>query len=65
MNIDPIKVEEIRQLFLDAVSASYSPTVWRQSKGGKSDHSIAKAYRQISLTPLLFKTLERPRALKE
>ena len=47
MNIDPIKVEEIRQLFLDAVSASYSPTVWRQSKGGKSDHSIAKAYRQI------------------
>ena len=58
-------LEEIRQLFLDTVSASYTPTVWRQSKvifipkSGKADYSIAKAYRPISLTPFLFKTLER------
>ena len=64
-HIGPIVVEEIRQLFLDTVSASYTPTIWRQSKvifipkGGKTDYSIAKAYRPISLTPFLFKTLER------
>ena len=65
MDIGPIMTEEIRQLFLDVVSASYTPTHWRQSKvifipkSGKSDYSIAKAYRPISLTPFLFKTLER------
>ena len=32
MNIGPIMIEEVRQLFLDTVSASYTPTSWRKSK---------------------------------
>ena len=65
MNIGPIMLEEINQLFLDTVSAGYTPSIWRQSKvifipkAGKTDYSVAKAYRPISLTPFLFKTLER------
>ena len=43
-HIGPIMIEEIRQLFLDTVSASYTPTIWRQSKvisipkSGKTDY---------------------------
>ena len=62
MNAGPIMSEEVRQLFLDIVSASYTPGIWRQSKvifilkSGKSDYSITKAYSAvISLTPFLFK----------
>ena len=48
MNIGPIMLGEINQLFLDTVSASYTPIIWRQSKvifipkAGKTDYSIAK-----------------------
>ena len=30
IHIGPIMIEEVRQLFLDTVSASYTPTIWRQ-----------------------------------
>ena len=64
-DLGPIMTEEIRILFNDCITAEYTPTIWRQSKvifipkSGKADYTIAKAYRPISLTPFLFKTLER------
>ena len=45
--------------------SGYTPQIWRQSKvifipkPGKDDYAQAKSFRPISLTPFLFKTLER------
>ena len=47
------------------MTSGYTPQIWRQSKVifipklGKDDYSKAKSFRPISLTPFLFKTLER------
>ena len=52
--------------FYDAcINTGYTPRPWRESrvvfipKSGKPDYSQPKAFRPISLTPFLFKTLER------
>ena len=47
------------------MTSSYTPLLWRQSKVifipklGKEDYSKAKSFRPISLTPFLFKAVER------
>jgi hypothetical protein len=53
-------------LIYDAVmTAGYTPLIWRSArvvyipKIGKTDYALAKSYRPISLTPFLFKGLER------
>ena len=52
-------------LYDDMITLNYTPSVLRTSKvimipkSGKDDYSKAKSYRPISLTPFLFKLLER------
>ena len=53
------------KLYDAAIVSGYTPQIWRQSKvifipkPGKKDYAQAKSFRPISLTPFLFKTLER------
>ena len=58
-------IKLITLLYKLLITSHYTPSTWRYSKvimipkPGKSDYSLAKAYRPISLTPFLFKNLER------
>ena len=56
------------ELFNEMLSLGYTPLIMRTSKvimipkAGKEDYSVPKSYRPISLTPFLFKLLERVNA---
>jgi hypothetical protein len=72
-DIKPIVLKHLPDALTDRLVAcfdacqtiGYTPTVWRHSKvvfipkPNKPDYSVAKAFRPISLTPFLFKTLEK------
>ena len=55
----------IQKLFDASIQTGYTPEIWRSSKvvfipkPSKDDYAMAKSFRPISLTPFLFKTLER------
>ena len=63
--LGPNMIKLITLLYQLCVTSHYTPSEWRYSKvvmipkPGKSDYSLAKSYRPISLTPFLFKNLER------
>ena len=58
-------LELLAELYNEMTALNYTPSNLRTSKvimipkGGKPDYTIPKAYRPISLTPFLFKLLER------
>lgn len=58
-------LEVIKLIFERMITAGYTPTKWRESKiiflakPGKEDYAKAKAFRPISLTSFVFKTMER------
>ena len=58
----------VAELYNEMLSLNYTPSNLRTSKvimipkAGKPDYSIPKAYRPITLTPFLFKLLERVNA---
>ena len=55
----------LEQLFNILITLRYTPSLLRTSrvimlaKPGKDDYAMPKAYRPISLTPFIFKLLER------
>jgi hypothetical protein len=58
-------LDAIQYLYDATITSGYTPNIWRQSKvifipkSGKTDYSQAKSFRPISLTPYLFKCLEK------
>ena len=64
-NLPPDMVDRIGKIYDACQTIGYTPIVWRQSKvvfipkPGKPDYTVAKAFRPISLTPFLFKGLEK------
>jgi hypothetical protein len=58
-------LEILKFLYDASITSGYTPNLWRQSKvifipkSGKDDYALAKSFRPISLTPFLFKVLER------
>jgi hypothetical protein len=58
-------IPQLQHIYDAAITCGYTPNIWRQSKlifipkANKADYGQAKSYRPISLTPFLFKALER------
>jgi hypothetical protein len=58
-------IERICDLYAACIKTGYTPTKWRHSrvifipKPGKDDYADPNAFRPISLTPFIFKTMER------
>jgi len=63
--LDYEEIERLKHIFTASIQFGYIPKDWRKSrtvfipKPGKSDYSIPKSFRPISLTSFLFKTMER------
>ena len=61
----PSLYDHLGVIYNAVITSGYTPLIWRKSKVifipkmGKDDYSEPKAFRPISLTPFLFKTLER------
>lgn len=64
-NLGNYVLSKVVLMFKACLALQYTPKIWRQArvvfapKVGKDDYSLAKAFRPISLTPFLFKALER------
>jgi hypothetical protein len=64
-NIPQKLTERICNLYAACIESGYTPTKWRHSKvifipkPGKEDYSDPNSFRPISLTPFIFKTMER------
>ena len=64
-NLPNCYLERLGQLFDAVITAGYNPTSWRKarvvyiSKAGKDSYDTPKSFRPFSLTPFIFKTLER------
>ena len=64
-NLPDSYLERLGKLFDAVITAGYNPTTWRKarvvyiSKAGKDSYDSPKSFRPISLTPFIFKTLER------
>ena len=58
-------IQYIRHIYTACLNTGYTPSHWSTSKAifipkpGKPDYQDPRAYRPISLTPFLFKTLEK------
>ena len=58
-------IQFIKHIYTACLNTGYTPTHWSTSKAiflpkpGKPDYQDPRAYRPISLTPFLFKTLEK------
>ena len=58
-------ISTLKYLFDSCLTAGYTPVLWRESrviylpKPGKTDYGKTNAYRPISLTSFMFKTLEK------
>jgi ribonuclease HI len=59
------EIDRLKHIFTASIQFGYIPIGWRKSrtvfipKPGKSDYSLPKSFRPISLTSFLFKTMER------
>jgi len=64
-NLPNEMTEAISRIYDACQTIGYTPLVWRKSKvvmipkPGKPDYTVPKAFRPISLTPFLFKSLEK------
>jgi hypothetical protein len=58
-------IENLCKIFTACINLKYTPKIWKQAtvvfipKLGKDDYADPRAYRPISLTSFVFKTLER------
>ena len=61
----PNLIEHLNTLYKASIALSFTPTLWKQTKVvfipkiGKDDYSVPKAFRPISLSNYLLKTLEK------
>lgn len=64
-NLDDNTINRLTKLFQAVIEIGYTPERWRNSKviflpkNGKDDYSNVRAFRPITLTSFLFKTLEK------
>jgi hypothetical protein len=64
-NIPEKLIERICTIYAASIETGYTPKAWRHAKvifipkPGKEDYTDPNAYRPISLTSFMFKTLER------
>jgi ribonuclease HI len=64
-NLPDSAIELLKDIYNGSVTAKYTPLAWRKAnvimipKPGKPDYQIAKAFRPITLSNHIFKTLEK------
>ena len=65
-NLPDSYIERLGKLYDAVIESEYNPMEWRKAKvifylckPGKDAYDTAKSFRPISLTPFIFKTLER------